>query len=257
MKHGFIFLFSFFSLFFFTGFKNPVGRSITVAVAANMQYAFEALKTAYGESGSTGIEVVLGASGNLSQQIMQGAPFDIFISADTNYPQKLFENGFAADPPKVYANGVLVLWTMKEGLTPAADLRFLLSGDIKKIAIANPQTAPYGTAAEAVLIKNGLFEKIKDKLVYGESISQTNQFIATGAADIGFTAKSIVLSKEMRGKGHWISLDPGEYPPIKQACVLLKYGQINHSKEANSFYAFLFSQKAKAILREYGYIVNQ
>lgn len=227
---------------------------ITVAVAANMQYTVQALKAEFQKSNNVQVDVVLGSSGNLAQQIMQGAPFDIFISADTIFPQKLYAAILAAGKPKVYAQGLLVLWTTKQNIQPKADLQLLLSNDIKSIAVANPKIAPYGAAAEAILKKYNLYNKVSSKFATGESITQTSQFIATQAADIGFTAKSIVVSYEMNGKGRWIELNQRDYPPIKQAAVLLKYGQ--QHKEAMKFYNFLFSAQAKAIYKNFGYIVN-
>lgn len=229
---------------------------ITVAVAANMQYTMDALKAEFNKMDKIEINVVLGASGKLTQQIMQSAPFDIFISADTAFPKKLADTGFAALPSKVYAQGLLVLWSAKDDVKPTADLKLLLNDNIQHIAIANPKTAPYGTAAEFILKKYNLYDKISFKLVTGESITQTTQFIATKAADIGFTAKSIVISDEMKGKGKWIELKRSDYPPIKQAAVLLKYGQENHATEAKKFYDFLFSAKAKTIYKKFGYIVQ-
>lgn len=229
---------------------------ITVAVAANMQYTMEALKAEFNKTDNTEIDVVLGASGKLTQQIMQSAPFDIFISADTAFPKKLSESGFTALLPKVYAQGLLVLWSAKDNIQPTADLKLLLNDNIQHIAIANPETAPYGTAAEFILKKYNLYDKVSSKLVTGESITQTSQFIATKAADIGFTAKSIVISNEMKGKGKWVEMKSSDYPPIKQAAVLLKYGQENHAAEAKKFYGFLFSSRAKAIYKKFGYIVQ-
>jgi molybdate transport system substrate-binding protein len=246
----FIFLTVFTSIAGFTQIK------ITVAVAANMQYAMEALKAEFNKTDKTGISIVLGASGKLTQQIMQNAPFDIFISADTSFPEKLMQNNLAAEPPKVYAQGILVLWSAKPGIQPAADLKLLLNENIQHIAIANPKTAPYGAAAEFIIKKYGLYDKIASKLVTGESITQASQFIATQAADIGFTAKSIVISAEMKGKGKWIELNHSDYPPIKQAAVLLKYGSENHPAAAKKFYDFLFSKQAKAIYKNFGYIVQ-
>ncbi len=229
---------------------------ITVAVAANIQYAIEAVKTAFNKTDKTEIEVVLGASGKLTQQIMAGAPFDVFISADTAFPKKIADTGLAAMPPMVYAQGRLVLWTARPGINPTADLKILLSDDIKHIAIANPKTAPYGSAAEFLLKKYGLYDAVSAKLVTGESITQASQFIATQAADIGFTAKAIVLSDEMRQKGKWVELKSSDYPPIKQAAVLLQYGQQNHPAEAKKFYDFLFSATAKAIYKKFGYVTQ-
>jgi molybdate transport system substrate-binding protein len=235
---------------------NAPAQKITVAVAANMRYTMEALKAEFNKTDKTQIAVVLGASGNLTQQIMQGAPFDIFISADTSFPKRLSDAGLAAAPAKVYAQGLLVLWSTKPNVQPAADLKLLLNNDIRAIAIANPKTAPYGAAAEAILKKYDLYNKISSKLVTGESITQTSQFIATQAADIGFTAKSIVISDEIKGKGNWVELNEEDYPPIKQAAVLLKYGYQNNAVESQKFYDFLFSAQAKAIYRKFGYIVK-
>lgn len=247
-----------FSLFIILIFvlRLSAQTKITVAVAANMQYTMEALKAEFNKTDKTEIDVVLGASGKLTQQIMQSAPFDIFISADTAFPKKLSESGFTALLPKVYAQGLLVLWSAKDNIQPTADLKLLLNDNIQHIAIANPKTAPYGTAAEFILKKYNLYDKVSSKLVTGESITQTSQFIATKAADIGFTAKSIVISNEMKGKGKWVEMKSSDYPPIKQAAVLLKYGQENHAAEAQKFYDFLFSSKAKAIYKKFGYIVQ-
>lgn len=231
-------------------------NKITVAVAANMQYAMEALQKEFNKTDKTEINVVLGASGKLTQQIMEDAPFDIFVSADTSFPQKIFENKLAAETPKVYAQGLLVLWSTKPGIQPDLNLKTLLSSNIQHIAIANPKTAPYGTAAEAILKKYNLYNEVASKLVTGESITQTSQFIATQAADIGFTAKSIVISDEMKGKGKWIELNRNDYPPIKQAAVLLKYAQQSSATEAKNFYDFLFSSQAKSIYKRFGYIVK-
>jgi molybdate transport system substrate-binding protein len=245
-----------FSLITLIAITTPAQTKLTVAVAANMQYTMEALKAEFNKTDKTEIDVVLGASGNLTQQIMQGAPFDIFISADTSFPKKLSDNDFAAEQPKVYAQGLLVLWSAKPNIQPKADMKLLLNNDIRHIAIANPKTAPYGSAAKFILKKYNLYDKVALKLVTGESITQTSQFIATQAADIGFTAKSIAISDEMKGKGKWVALNRNDYPPIKQAEVLLKYGQENHATEAKKFYDFLYSAKAKEIYKKFGYIVN-
>jgi molybdate transport system substrate-binding protein len=245
-------LIPFFLFHSFTSFAQK--QRITVAVAANMQYAFKELKNEFEKKYDIQVDVVIGASGNLTRQIMQGAPFDVFISADTKYPENLYQNNLAAEKPKVYARGALVLWTIKDGLQLQKDLQFLLSGKVKTIAIANPKIAPYGSAALAFLKKYGLYDKLKKKLVYGESISQTSQFIATGNADVGFTAKAVVLSDQIKNKGKWIELNSDEYPPILQAAVLLKYGVQNHSSAARKFYEFLFSENAKDIYKKYGYI---
>lgn len=231
-------------------------QKITIAVAANMQYTMSALVKEFNKTDRTQIIVVSGSSGKLAQQIMQSAPFHVFISADTMFPQKLADTGFAAEPPKVYAEGLLVLWTVKPHLNPTTDLKLLLSGNVQHIALANPRTAPYGAAAEFILKKYNLYNKVSSKIITGESISQTSQFIATQAADIGFTAKSIVMSDEMKGKGKYVELDKNDYPPISQAAVLLKYAQQNNSVEAKKFYDFLYSAEAKVIYKKFGYIIK-
>lgn len=229
---------------------------LTVAVAANMQYTIAALITEFNKTDKTEIEVIRGASGNLTQQIMSGAPFDIFISADKQYPQELASNGFTVEAPKVYAQGQLVLWTTRPGIGPKSDLQLLLSDSIKRIAIANPKTAPYGHAAVSLLEKYALYDKVKSKLVTGESITQVSQFIATQSADIGFTAKAIVVSGEMNGKGKWVDLNGNDYSAIEQSAALLKYSQQHHEAEARKFYDFLYSAEAKAIYQKFGYLVK-
>jgi len=231
-------------------------NKVTVAVAANMQYAANKLKEKFEQETSIKIEIILGSSGKLTQQIMEGAPYDIFISADTKYPSELYKNKFTSDTPRVYAKGLLVLWTNKEGIDPSKDLTILLSGSVKKIAVANPQTAPYGVAAEEILKHYNLYEKVKSKLVFGESISQTNQFIISQSADIGFTAKSVVLSDEMKGKGKWIDIDSKSYSPIAQAAVILKHGVETNKTLSEKFYNYLYSKTAKDIFRQFGYIVK-
>lgn len=234
----------------------PAQPKLTVAVAANMQYTIQELISEFNKTDKIKIDVVLGASGKLTRQIQNGAPFDIFISADKEFPQKLANSHFTLEPPKVYARGLLVLWSVKPTVQPAKDLKLLVGPAIKSIAIANPKTAPYGSAAESMLKKYKLYDIVSSKLVTGESISQTSQFIATQNADIGFTAKAIVISGEMKGKGKWVELNTQDYPPIEQSAALLKHAQQNSEAEARKFYTFLYSAKAKAIYKKFGYIVQ-
>lgn len=240
----------------FNGFKNKPEHKVTVAVAANVQYAMETLKTKFEKETGIKVEVILGSSGKLTQQIQEGAPFDVFVSADTKYPLTLHQNNFASNAPKVYANGVLVLWTARNDLKLSADLSFLLSDNIKKIAIANPKTAPYGVAAEEVLKHYNLYNKIQDKLVFGESIAQTNQFILTKSADVGFTAKSVVLANETKGKGVWIEPDKKNHTPIAQSAIILKHGAETNKASSEKFYNYLYSNGAKEIFRRFGYITK-
>ncbi len=228
---------------------------VVVATAANVQFVIKELQKEFEKNSDTRLEIVVGSSGKLTAQIREGAPFDLFVSADTRYPQEIYDNGGGETAPKVYARGALVLWTSDSTSTP--ELQILANPDIKKIALANPETAPYGTAAVQVLEKAGIYELVKGKLVYGESIAQTTQYIATGAADVGFTALSIVLSPEMKNKGRYVKLDSATYAPIDQAAVLLKHSETSPKREkSQEFYDFLFSEKAKVIFRKYGYSVK-
>jgi molybdate transport system substrate-binding protein len=122
--------------------------------------------------------------------------------------------------------------------------------------MANPETAPYGRAAIEAMTFYKVFDIVKDKLVYGESISQTNQYILSRSADIGFTARSIVLSSEMKGRGKWVDVDPRAYTPIQQGAVILKHGMETNKDAAQKFYNYLYSDKAKQILKKYGYVVQ-
>jgi molybdate transport system substrate-binding protein len=225
---------------------------ITVAGAANVQFTLDDLKAEFTKETGIGVKTVIGSSGKLTAQVENGAPFDVFLSADMKYPTKLYKDGFSSDAPKVYAYGVLVLWTMKD-LDLSKSVNALNNATIQKIAIANPEVAPYGREAVNALKFYKLYDQLQKELVLGESIAQTNQFITTGAADIGFTAKSVVVAPNMKDKGKWVEVDTQSYKPIAQGVIVLKYAQANHSKEAREFYDFLFSSPAQEIFKKYGY----
>lgn len=231
---------------------NPV-PNINIAVAANMQFAMQALTHAFAKEEGIECDLIISSSGKLTAQIKSGAPYDLFVSADMKYPSELYKDGLALEKPKIYAYGKLVLWTMDPHIE--LSLAVLKSHGIKHIACANPQTAPYGSATIQLLKHYGLYHLLRNKLVYGESIAQTNQFIISESAKVGFTAKSVVLSPKMKDSGKWIELNPESYAPIAQGVVILKQ---NKSMEANArkFYNFLFSPTAKKILQHYGYTVK-
>lgn len=226
---------------------------ITAAVAANVQFAMEELKKEF--QASTGIEVktVYGASGKLTAQIRNGAPFDLFVSADMDFPDTLHKWGYAVERPKPYAYGKLVLWTTGD-LDLEQGLAVLSEPSIAHIALADPRRAPYGRAAVEAMQKAGLYDAAKAKLVYGENISQVTQYILTGNVDIGFDAKSVVMSEEARGKGKWKELDESLYGPITQGAVICRYGQENNPSLSARFYAFLYSEAARKILSRHGYV---
>ncbi len=225
---------------------------LTVAVAANVQYTFEEIKTAFEKQSDIKIKTIIGSSGKFTAQIENGAPFDIFLSADMDYPQTLEKKGLTYNSPKTYVYGTLVLWTMNN-VDLSNGIQAVLDPAVQKVAIASPNTAPYGRQAVNALKNAGLYKQVSKKLVYGESIAQANQFISTGASDIGFTAKSVVLAPNMKDKGQWIEVDRKLYEPIAQGAVILKYAG-EHLKDAQTFYEFLFSKEAKDIYQKYGYI---
>ena len=200
----------------------------------------------------TGIptNIITGSSGKLTAQILQGAPFDVFLSADMKYPEQIYRSGKALKAPEVYAYGSLILWTLKDDIQP--DIDILTSDKITRIAIANPKTAPYGVASIEFLKRMSIYEMVKDKLIFGESISQVNQFITSRSADIGFSAESVVLSSTLPDKGLWIRLDNTKYTPLKQGIVIINR-ENGKSVEAENFFLFLLSPRAKNILSEFGY----
>lgn len=234
------------------GCKPSGDTSLIIATSANMQFAMEGLCSMFYKESGILPHIVCGSSGKLAAQIRAGAPFDIFVSADMVYPAALYGDGLAENQPVEYARGQLVLWTMTNEAQVALD--DLCKGNTRYIALANPQTAPYGKAAVQVLEGYGIWDIVEEKLVYAESISQVAQFILSGAADYGFVARSVVSSPEIAGKGSWIVLDSSMYAPIRQGVVLLK-NKREHQVPSERFMKFLFSARASTLLRNYGYII--
>lgn len=240
--------------FLFISCKEDSSQKIVVATAANMQLPMEAIAKRFTERQGVPCQLIIGSSGKLTAQIIEGAPYDVFVAANMKYPEAVYKAGKALDVPKVYAYGKLVLWSMSTD--GPISLNSLEEPFIKHIAVANPKTAPYGVAALEVLHHYGLFEAVEDKLVYGESIAQTNQFITSKAAQIGFTAMSTVLSPQMKGKGSWMGIDAEQYTAISQGVVKLKR-EGTLEQEVQKFYDFLFSGEAREILKDFGYLMNE
>ncbi len=225
-------------------------QPLRVAVAANAQFVMEQLKTAFQKKTGLELEAIVSSSGKLTTQIQQGAPYDVFLSADVDYPQTLHKQGLTLNAPIVYAYGSLVLWTLSD-LPLSADLKVLSDPAVRHVAIANPATAPYGEAAISFLKFKKLLEQVQPKIVYGESIAQVNQYILSGAAEVGFTAKSVVLDPGLIKRGHWVDLPTSGYSPIAQGVVILKRTSL--LKEARQFVEFLHSPTARRILQKFGY----
>jgi len=227
---------------------------LTVAVAANVKFAFDDLQAAFRKEAGIDIKPIFSSSGKIVAQVRNGAPYDVFLSADMDFPEALYKDGFTTAAPRVYGYGSLVIWTMNDfdlGNWPA----LMASSAVHKIAIPNPKLAPYGREAVKAIKHLKIYESLEPKLVYGESVSQTNQYLDSRAADIGFTAKSVVVSPEMKGKGKWVEVPKEAYEPIAQGVVILMHGQENNAQAANKFYDFLASPKARAIFQQYGYLL--
>ena len=250
--HQYIASLAAFLLIFSPGCESAHSKNITIACASNVQFAMEEICSEFEKEYGISTSMIVTSSGKLTAQIIEGAPYDIFISADMKFPYEVFKKGFAVAEPQRYAYGQLALVSVKPNLS--ANLHDLDDPRIKHIAVANPKIAPYGKAAEEVLRYYGIYEKFKDKLVYGESISQTNQFISTGAAEIGFTSYSSIPAFRNKDITFFSEFEEGSYSDIEQGIVQIKQAN-KDPKEAEQFYLFLFSDKAKEILKEYGYII--
>ena len=230
--------------------------TINIAVAANVSYAINELIAEFNKTNpDIKVEVVLGASGKFTTQIQNGAPFDIFLSADMKFPETLEKENLTATKPVIYAQGSLAMLSSKE-LDLKKGLSIVEDSNINKIAIANPKTAPYGRATMEVFKNANILDKVENKLVYAESISQTVTYAIT-ATDIGFIAKSSLYDEKMskyKENINWISVDPKLYTPIDQGIVILNRAKDN--KEAKAFYDFILSDNAKKIFIDFGYLVK-
>lgn len=229
-------------------------KAIRVAAAADLKFAMEELAQEFESRTGIKVNVTTGSSGNFFAQIQSGAPFDLFFSADLDYPKKLEASGFA-EPATLfeYALGQIVIWAPANSRVNVAQDKWnaLLDAHIQKISIANPSLAPYGRAAVAALQKAGIYEQVKAKLVYGENISQAAQFVQSGNAQAGIISESLALSPGMKGGKVW-QIPAGLHPPIEQGAVLLK-GARNKS-EALKFLDFVKSEAGTTILEKHGLI---
>ena len=232
-----------------------MGGTINIAVAANVSYAIDALKKEFNTLyPDTKVQVTLGSSGKLTAQIKNGAPYQLFMSANMKYPEALYSDKIAVTEPLIYAQGSLAYLSVKKR-NFCAEMDLLKDKDIEKIAIANPKTAPYGKAAEEAIKNAGVYESVKKKFVFAESISQTVAYTVT-AADIGFIAKSSLYSPKMshyKEAIHWADVESELYTPINQGIVILKEGEQN--SEVKAFYDFILSKKAQKILKDFGYLI--
>jgi molybdate transport system substrate-binding protein len=226
---------------------------IKVAAAADLQFALRDLAAQYEKQSRAKLSLSFGSSGNFFAQILNGAPFDVFFSADNEYPRMLEEAALTEPGTRtIYAQGRIVLWAPPEVSVDFAKdgLSALLDPTIQKIAIANPEHAPYGRAAEEVLRKGGLYDRLHSKLVIGENISQAAQFVQSGNAQAGVIALSLALSPAMKDGQRWeVPLDL--YTPLQQSVVVLKSSA--NKAAALAFLKYLHSGEAEALLARYGF----
>lgn len=225
-------------------------HKVTIAAAANLRYVLEEIKNQYKkEYPKAEIQITYGSSGTLTQQILNGAPFTLFMSADTKFPQKIAKQGFAASSIKTYAYGKVAMWSSSQEVSKG--LHLVLSPEVKKIAIANPDNAPYGSNTVKALTSQQLYNKITKKIVWGENINQTAQFAFSGNAEIGFIALSLALSPEMKNKGRYYVLPREICPWVEQAAVLIKGSQ--DDEETLRFFKYINSPACNSIWEKYGY----
>ncbi len=224
---------------------------ILVAAASDLKFALDSVASVFRKKNSGTVEITYGSSGKLFEQISNGAPFDIFFSADIEYPNKLKEKGLTASDIYIYGVGRIVVWSKKIDVEKE-EMNSLLSPGVKKIAIANPLHAPYGKRAEEALKFYKMHDAVKTKLVLGENISQTAQFVTTGAADIGIVAYSLALSPNMKKEnGKFYLIPENAHQRLEQAVVITKQGKANDF--AQTFLSFVKSNEAKQVLSYFGF----
>ncbi len=230
---------------------------VTVAAAADLKFALdEVLAEFKNEHPEAEVAVTYGSSGNFFAQLSNKAPFDIYFSADIEYPRKLIEAGHADKATEFqYAIGQIVVWTPKDSAldVEGQGIQALLDPSVKKIAIANPEHAPYGRAAEAAMKKLGVYNQVKDKLVLGENISQTAQFIETGAADVGVIALSLALAPAMSETGKYAKVPLDAYPTMEQGGVILNWAK--DPAATTELREFVIGVQGRAILKRYGFLL--
>ncbi|MDH5739970.1 MAG: molybdate ABC transporter substrate-binding protein [Nitrospira sp.] len=232
-------------------------EEITIAAAADLHFAFKELIPQYEQATGTHVKLSLGSSGNFFAQIQHGAPFDLYFSADIRYPHKLEEAGLTI-PGSLYryAAGRIVLWARHGSpLNVTQGLPTLRQPSIGKIAIANPKHAPYGRAAVAAMEHFKIHDEVKDRLVFGENVSQAAQFVESGAADIGIIALSLALAPAMKDKGTYWEIPLEAYPPLEQGAVIL--GSSKHHEQAKRFLEFMKSRQGQVIMARYGFDVPE
>ena len=242
-------------LFVLAGLR-PVGAQtgrLTVAAASDLQVMFPHLVRGFERASKIPVAVTFGSSGNFFAQIRNGAPFDIFFSADIDYPRRLAADGHAdARTMYQYATGRLVLWTRKDsGVDVTRGLRVLLEPNVRRIAIANPTVAPYGRAAVAALQSEKIYDAVRTKLVQGDNVAQTAQLADSGNADVAIVSHSQALGPALSASGSYLELPASAYPPIEQGAIIIS--ATRHRAAAERLLAYVKGAEAQATLRTFGF----
>jgi molybdate transport system substrate-binding protein len=230
-------------------------QELSIAAAADLRYALEDVAAEFRKAyPDLDVKITYGSSGNFFSQIVNHAPFDLFLSADASYPAKLLAQGEGAKGSAfTYAVGRIVLWAPKgSAFDPAKrKMQALLDPSLKKVAIANPDHAPYGRAAEAALKKYGIWDKLQPKLVRAANISEAATMVQSGATDVGVIALSLAMAPQMKDAGTFFEIPPEDYPTMNQVGVILSYAK--NPGGAQAFKQFLLTAAARTILKRYGF----
>jgi molybdate transport system substrate-binding protein len=232
--------------------RTASGQTLRVAAASDLQFAMNDLASQFEKKTGTKVAVSYGSSGNFRAQIQNGAPFDLFFSADAQYPRQLVSAGVAdGQSLSIYGQGRLVLWAPAGNNFHLAEKGFEVLNDsrVEKIAIANPEHAPYGRAAVEALQKAGIYDQIRSKLVFGENISQAAQFAQSGSAQVGILALSLTFAESMKGGERW-EVPADLYTPLQQAAVIITSS--TNRAAARSFLEFVKGEEGRKILAGYG-----
>ncbi|WPP52797.1 molybdate ABC transporter substrate-binding protein [Catalinimonas niigatensis] len=233
------------------------GNTVKVAVAANLLLPMQEVKKLYEKKFESELILIPGSSGKLTAQIINGAPYDIFLSADMKYPRQIFDEGHALSEPEVLVRGQLVFWSKTK---PAEPLEKWLStsDNIKSIAIAQPELAPYGQRAQDWLNEKDIYEVVLPKVIFGESIGQVNQYIRSGTVEAAFTAISAMQAKEVKDIGYWqtLNVNSGDPSQLDHGLVLLE-NAVADEYTINQFLEFIKSPIADKVFQDFGYEVPQ
>lgn len=232
-------------------------QGLAIAAASDLQTALPVIAAQFEQDTGRRVTLTFGSSGNFFAQIQNGAPFDVFLSADVDYPKRLDEAGkIETGTLYQYARGHLVLWTRNDsGIDVRSGLTVLLDERVRRIAVANPEHAPYGRAAVAALRHEGVYERVIEKCVFGENISQAAQFTQSGSADVGMLALSLALSPALKDAGRYVEIPESWYPPIDQVAAVLATSL--QKPLARQFIEYLKSPASVRTLQSYGFAVPQ